>query len=272
MPTLPPIDFSFTSKAGEDLAWRSTVSVTQSGVFHVTFPDVLMDVARTELSTFRKTPFDPLTIDQPRTQWQVQGPNLEECKAFLQQVAHAYLRTETTVDRLILYHIEPGVAYFRQEDGIIRPNAQGVSRDAYIAGRWGGSREQNSAGNHYALGFYAKVLDRVTERRGEHVAVRYVLPKLPEDSWGARLNSWTHLPVPTFHPYEMPWPHVPYTESAAEFFYQILLQLCTLADQLTDFLSDSTALTQALAGSSSLAPFAGLLALPERMPDHPTKA
>lgn len=246
MPTLPSMDFHFTSKAGEDLAWRSTVSVTQSGVFHVTFPDELVDVARTELRKFRKTFLDPLTIEKPRMQWQVQGPNLEECKTFLQQVAQAYLRTETTVERLILYHIEPEVAYFRQKDGMIRPNAHGMSQDAYTAGRWCGSREQNSAGRHYALGLYAKVLDRVTERRGEHVAVRYVWPKLSEGSWGAQLNSWNHLPVPTFRHYDKPWPHVPYTESAAEFFYEMLLRLCTITDQLTEFLGNPVAVAQAL--------------------------
>lgn len=91
MPSLPVVPFCFTSKAGERLEWRSQVSVDQAGVFHCTFPGVLVEVAQVELRAFRKSPFDPLTIDRPRTQWQVQGPNLEECKAFLRQAAQTYL-------------------------------------------------------------------------------------------------------------------------------------------------------------------------------------
>lgn len=249
MPTLPSIPFSFTSKAGERLEWRSTVSVNQSGEFHCTFPDELVDVAQVELRAFRKSPFNPLTIDRPRTQWQVQGPNLEECKAFLRQVAEAYLRTETTTERLIMYHVVPDVAYFRLGDGTIRPNAGGLSDDERRRGAWQGIHDQNSPDSHYHLGLYAQVVDRVTERRGEHIAVRYERPRLPDGSWGARLNSWNHLRVPTFRSYDQPWPHVPYTEPAAEFFYHILLRLCELADQLSTFFEDPAAVTQALANA-----------------------
>lgn len=37
--------------------------------------------------------------------------------------------------------------------------------------------------NRYHLGLSAKVLDRVTEQRGGHVALRYEQPRLPEGSW-----------------------------------------------------------------------------------------
>ncbi|NMP24249.1 hypothetical protein [Sulfobacillus harzensis] len=252
MPTLPSIPFSFTSKAGEHLEWHSTVSVDRAGMFHCTFPEELVEVARVELRAFRKSPFDPLTIEQPRTQWQVQGPNLEECKAFLRQVAEAYLRTETTTERIIMYHIDPAVAYFRLKDGTIRPNAAHLSDEKYRAGAWQGNEKHSTFGtDHYRLGLFARVLDRVTEQRGEHVAVRYVLPKLPDDSWGARLNSWTHLAVPEFRSYDQPWPHVPYTEPAAEFFYRMILRLCEMTDQLTTFFTDPVSVAAALDGADA---------------------
>ena len=247
MPTLPSIDFGFTSQAGERLAWRSTVSVDSEGVFHCTFPEELVQVAKVELRAFKKSPFDPLTITQPRTHWQVQGPNLDECKTFLRRVAEAYLRTETTVERLIVYHMEPMVRYYRLGDGTIRPHGGGLSEEESRAGSWHGTRMHNASGNHYKLGLYAQVLDRVTERRGDHIAVRYERPQLPKDSWGDQLNSWNHLEnVPTFLPHEQPWPHVLYTEAGAQFFYQMLLRLCTIADQLTTFFSDPAMLTKAL--------------------------
>lgn len=98
----------------------------------------------------------------------------------------------------------------------------------------------------YRLGLFAQVLDRVTEQRGEHVAVRYVLPRLPDESWGARLNSWTHLRIPSDRTRDQTWPQVPYTEGAAEFFYRMLFRLCELADQLTIFFSDPEAVVVAL--------------------------
>ncbi len=251
MPTLPSIPFSFTSKAGEHLEWRSIVSVNQSGEFHCTFPDELVDVAQTELRALHKQDRrNPLKLDQPRTQWQVQGPNLEQCKAFLRQVAEAYLRTETTTERIIMYHIDPSVSYFRLGDGAIRPNAAHLTDEELRAGSWQGEEKHSTFGtDHYRLGLFARVLDRVTEQRGEHLAVRYVLPRLPEASWGAQLNSWTHLRAPTFRPYDQPWPQVPYTECAAEFFYRMLLRLCELADQLSTFFGDPEVVAAALANA-----------------------
>lgn len=119
-------------------------------------------------------------------------------------------------------------------------------------GSWQGSENSTFGTDHYWLGLFAQVVDRITEQRGEHIAVRYLRPKLPEDSWGVRLNSWTHLAVPTFRSYDQPWPHVPYTEPAAEFFYQMLLRLCEMADQLTTFFGAPTALAQILTNSEAL--------------------
>ena len=247
MPTLPPIPFGFTSKAGERLEWRSQVSVNQTGEFHCTFPEELAEVAQTELRALhRENTGKPLTIDKPRTNWQVQGPNSEECQVFLRRVAEAYLRTETTTDRIILYHIDPAVSYFRMGDGTIRPNAAHLSDQEYRVGRWQGSENSMGGTDHYRLGLFAQVLDRVTEQRGEHVAVRYVLPRLPDGSWGARLNSWTHLRIPSDRPCDQTWPHVPYTEGAAEFFYRMVFRLCELADQITIFFSDPEAVVEAL--------------------------
>lgn len=206
-----------------------------------------MGVAQTELRALHKQdPRNPLKLDQPRSQWQVQGPNLEECKAFLRRVAEAYLRTETTTERIIMYHVDPAVSYFRMGDGAIRPNAAQLSDEERRMGRWQGSENGTFGTDHYRLGLFARVLDRVTEQRGEHVAVRYVLPRLPDGSWGARLNSWTHLRAPTFRAYEKPWPQVPYTEGAAEFFYRMLLRLCEMTDQLTTFFGDPVSVTAAL--------------------------
>lgn len=128
MPTLSSLLFSFTSKAGEHIEWRSTVSVDSEGIFHLTFPAELVDVARVELKAARTTPFDPLTITQPRTQWQVQGPKLDQCKLFLERVAQAYLRTETTVDRVIMYHVGSELSYFRLANGPLFPTPVGYRR------------------------------------------------------------------------------------------------------------------------------------------------
>ncbi len=267
MPALPSISFAFTSKAGERLEWRSQVSVSRTGEFHCTFPEELVPVAQTELSALHGESLDrSVTIDKPRTQWQVQGPNLEECKAFLRRVAEAYLRTQTTIERIIVYHIDPSVSYFRLGNGTIRPNAAHLSDEEHCAGRWQGSADGPSGTDHYRLGLFAQVLDRVTEQRGEHVAVRYVLPQLPDASWGARLNSWTHLRMPTFRGGEPPWPHVPYTESAAEFFYRMILRLCAMTDQLTTFFTDSASVAAALQDQS-------LPALPDALwaPEHARK-
>lgn len=111
MPTLPSIDFGFTSQAGERLAWRSTVSVHQEGLFHCTFPAELVHVAEVELRVVKKSPFDRSRLPSLAPIGRYRGPNLDECKAFLRRVAEAYLRTETTVERLIAYHMEPMVRY-----------------------------------------------------------------------------------------------------------------------------------------------------------------
>ena len=122
-------------------------------------------------------------------------------------------------------------------------------------GAWPGLHNQNSPDAHYRLGLYAQVVDRITERRGEHVAVRYERPRLPEGSWGAQLNSWNHLRVPTFRAYAEPCPHIPYTEPAAEFFYRLPMRLCALTDQLAKFFPDPVSVVAALEGT-------GVLALP----------
>lgn len=148
-----------------------------------------------------------------------------------------------------MYHVDPAVSYFRLGDGTIRPNAAHLSDEERRGGSWHGSENSTFGTDHYRLGLFAQVLDRVTEQRGEHVAVRYVLPRLPDGSWGAQLNSWTHLRAPTFRPYDQPWPQVPYTESAAEFFYRMLFRLCELADQLSTFFEDPVAVAETLAAA-----------------------
>lgn len=245
MPTLPSLSFSFTSKAGEHIEWRSTVSVNSEGIFHLTFPAELVEVARVELKAARTSPFDPMTIAQPRTQWQVQGPKLDQCKLFLERVAQAYLRTETTVDRVIMYHVGSELSYFRLANGTIVPHAGRLSEAEQQSGKWQGS-SPSVVLDHYRLGLFAQVLDRITEHRGDHVAVRYARPQLPDGSWGAQLNSWTHLNTPAFRLPEMTWPVVPYTETAAEFFFRILFRLCQIADQLQTVLADPTSVATAL--------------------------
>ena len=252
MPTLPSIAFRFTSKAGECLEWRSQVSVTQTGEFHCTFPDVLVDVARATLPAFKPSPFDPLTIDRGRTHWQVQGPNLDECKRLLHRVAEVYLSTETTTERIIVYHVDPAVSYFRLADGTIRPNAAALSDSTRQTGGWHGTIADIGT-SHYHVGLFAQVLDRVTEQRGEYIAQRYERPSLPEDSWGHRLNSWTQLKLPTWRDSNTAWPSIPYTESAAEFFYRLLLQLCRMADQLATFLADAPTVANVLSNPDARA-------------------
>ena len=251
MPTLPPIDFRLISAAEEVLAWRSTVSVDQTGIFHVSFPDFLVEVASTALPDFNQSGRDVLTITQHRTQWQVQGSNLHTCKTFLHQVGTAYLRTETTTERIIVYHFNPAVAYFRTPNGAIHPNAQALPDDVRMAGSWQGTRQARREPQPYAVELYAQVIDRITERRGDHEAIRYTRPTLPPASWGARLNHWNHQGIPDAS--RTLWPHVPYTEAAAQFFYVLLYRWCELADQATRWLSRADTLADTLAHPTRLA-------------------
>lgn len=211
MPKLPAFSLGYTTPDGISATWQADVTVTQTGEFHCTFPEEWLAVANAELAARKHPPvLPPLTLHRARTHWQVHGSTLRDCETFLKRVAHQYSQPEIDVERILLYHCDPDLAYFRTADGQIRPNAGGVSEAERAAGLWRGAKMDHRPSDlHYRLGLYARVADRVTERRGASVAVSYRLiyrttPGAPASMAGRkwrfptmRLRSLPGRPCPT---------------------------------------------------------------------------
>lgn len=169
MPKLPAFSLGYTTPDGISATWQADVTVTQTGEFHCTFPEEWLAVANAELAARKHPPvLPPLTLHRAPTHWQVHGSTLRDCETFLKRVAHQYSQPEIDVERILLYHCDPDLAYFRTADGQIRPNAGGVSEAERAAGLWRGAKMDHRPSDlHYRLGLYARVADRVTERAAE---------------------------------------------------------------------------------------------------------
>lgn len=189
---------------------------------------------------------------------QLFAPTLEELKSALEEAVRVCHAPEVKEEKLILYNIESHVSFWETESGEILPNGYAAGDKG---GKWAGSGRNPSKryGDHHATnparGGYSLILGAIavvqkTETFGSQSKVsheRYYGHQAGSnaDTPAARLNSWCGFELPK-DPKSMP-----YSDEAAEFFYDMMAGMARLSQMIQDRTHDPQDLLLAIKNSQN---------------------
>lgn len=261
MAKLPSIPFHHKNETGETLEFTSSVTLDQDGTFNVSIPDELYETARALCEKIEHRASAWMTKPPTAKQHRVSGSRLDDVKRFIKAAMADHLKCEVTTERVIVYGHSLKVSYSKAVDGSVHANG-------YIARAATGARGDEGYGKHcgelnatahaplYSVGLGAKVFDRVTYIRASGKKVEYKRPEFPgshfnHDSPGKLLNAFAGLGI---DPGRSGTEEMPYSDEAALFFYDAMIAMCKLAEQVKAFLGDRKTLMLAIEKRANLLP------------------
>lgn len=256
MAKLKSIKFHHKNETGEVMEFSSNVTIDGDGTFNVTIPDELHGTA----TRIPKTVDVGLTKPANSHSWRVSGKRLDDCQSFINTVLEDYLKCEIATERVIVYGYSMKVCYTKHANGGIYANGyiceDENGKDSYNDARHGGELHATNTAPLYSVGLGAKVFDRVTYSRASGKTVVYKSPKFPgshlvHDSPAKRLNAFAALSI---NPDRQDTQEMPYSDEAAAFFYDAMIAMCKLADQVNAFLGDKQSLMLAIERRAALLP------------------
>lgn len=256
MAKLKPIDFSHTAKTGEKFEFRSEVTVSDaSGAFALTIPDELEEVA----TRLAKDPAQRVLITRPRQNLRVEGDNLQKCREFIALVCKDYMQCEVTEELVLVYATDIAVSYVKDDEGVIYSNGY-ACRAKYDSGtaKWHGTLHATNQSKFYQVGMTARIFKKITYTRSSGTTVEYQWVNNSHrllDAWGTKLNDVVGLHWNFHDAYAMSrLNQLPYTEDAAQFFFNMLMSMCALADRVTSFMGDKDRVLAAIQANAGLLP------------------
>lgn len=274
MPKVKSINIKHESKSGEAIEFKSDITVDGDGVFAVTFPEEYeLDISANKLKGCK--------ITQPRKHMRVESTSMDDAIRSIDEGIKSLLSTEVRYEPVIWYKYENNCFYaIETKSGQIFPNAltaetkteEDYGRDGSIEHSNAVRRQQQFKGNigkkqPFAVIIQAQAMLKVTysSKSGERVEYRRMDQYIDgtrtqdnhwgDDAWtylsindeyGQLLNSFNHTDL-TKHDTEMP-----YTPSAARFFYEAMLSMCALAQKFEQFFSDESNVMKAIESNAQL--------------------
>lgn len=246
-------------------AFDAEASVTTAGIFRVKVPTDLRDIVRNyqngkgEINRsnwsiyYHGKSYAPETAD-----WSVEAKALDICVAVLNAAAKEFLQCEVKTERVILYALELSVSFWATPDGQIYPNGYGASDGE--GGRWYETRSKsqsfhasNPIPDSYKVGLGAEAWDKTSYIRSSGTKVTWekvtapgrFAPRTALD----RLQSFStlHLTPKTPGIKEMP-----YSDEAAQWFFDAMISLCRLAKGMDDFFANEDNLLAIQKGTAHL--------------------
>lgn len=241
MPKLAPIPFSHKTATGEKLKFDAQVSVDSDGTFSIELPDDLYAHAE-EFYSYPKHPTITLRIVRvPRVGYRkcVLCSSLSAAKLFVEAVIEDFMKVETTEELVIAYRYQCGLHYWQNPDGSIWPNGCMGDADREKGGWVGVGHRSKDVEGGITIG--AVVYKKLTHKRGDVVNVEYEFWRPRSNRRDEEDNVKNYLnfisPISTVNPghAESGWTIMPYSDRAAEFFYNTILSLCKADQQLRKF-------------------------------------
>ena len=223
---------------GASYKYKAEVTVDRDGHFRFTLPVELVSCAQKMSHTDKYR--NIFHVVQLRTNWVVSGLEKAKVCVFIKAVIVEYMTSEVKRETIIVYRSDDSVAYWKTDDGEIRPHGEMNGK-----GKWGGRLHATNPSNFYSVGLAAEVWVRVTVLRESGNEVSYEVLNLWEQlqddhhhpkTWAGKLNSFVGLTIDRRDLSNMEW--MPYTEEAAKFFHDALLAVCKLSDRIESFFGD----------------------------------
>ena len=248
---LKNIEFKCENKAGESLVFISKISVSNGGVFSFSFPDKIEDYARSFIKSIDSYDHkkESIYIDQPnKKNLYLYHTNFDKGRALLQDICSGYLTCEITEQNVIVYGYQNNVTYAKDKIGKMGPNGHFVNKDY----DWHGLLDATHSAGLYSVGLYARVYKKVTHKRLLFIKHKYecfdheTCHDVP-DSYADKLNCFIGMFLYDPDSWEqVSFKEMPYTEKAAEFFYNMLMSMCQIADKFEEFFGNEQHIIDAI--------------------------
>jgi len=251
MAKVTTIKFCVRNEIGEEYSFKSDVTVNADGEFSSVIPEDMVELARHRAEKDKN-----VGIRFSRSKHRVVSNTMDNLRKFLGDTAEEYIKCTVTEEVVIAYSIVNSAHYWKGDDGSIYPN--GAYADDHTKGRFntdGKSSSYNEKG--YSIGANARVYLKKGYTRGGITEYEYErwLPEgeshLYPKTWAGKLNSFTSLAL--LKPEDAC--EIPYTEEGAEFFYNMLLGICKLANRIEQFFGKEENVQRIVSGQNKALPF-----------------
>lgn len=224
--------------------YKAGVYVTKDGVFHVDLDERLCEIAEKLPKHEHHVEVDYVARNQ---NWKIHCKVLGYAANFIRACAQDYLACEKVTERVIVYGHNLEVAFWVDGQGRLCQN--GCNADG---GQWfkGSELQSTRSVPFYSVGIGAAVYDKTTFKRksGDTVTWEFVRDEKKDEALN-KLNSFCHLHM---DPERGSFNTMPYTVEAAEFFYKMLMALCSLAFQMDNFFGSPEKLQLAISQGARL--------------------
>lgn len=232
---------------GKEPIWcneKYEVKINSAGMFYADIPERLKEAAMTQRNDDDK----PIAKRSNRHPYKVQvfDKTLAGLRRKLHSIHEAYLNPEVKVTEVIAYNFNTDVSFGIDADGQIQPNCYYGEDTKWPEGeKYGKHPGMRGHYGGYSLTIGAKALKKTTRRYGNGaVRVSYEsfygydengkdLSHFNKDHPASRLNAWCHVNIG-----DRDFKTIPYTDEAAEFFFNLLYGMSEIARRIMDRVSD----------------------------------
>lgn len=225
------------------------IMISAQGLFYVNIEDEMLDAAR---GTLKKKEDYEFTA---KGQLRIISKTYEDMIGKIKRVCKVFLEPEVTETPVIRYNIESHVSFAQDEEGNIYPNA------GYPGAKWldpfdkrtnamfGCHHSSNIANGGYSLTVGAIAQLKTVYKYGDKEKIEYRDyfadgNNLGRENPAERLNSWCSFDLGR-SPKE-----IPYTDEAAEFFYNLMYNIVKLSKMVQESTFGQERLLNFIANSS----------------------
>lgn len=235
--------------------------VLSTGIFQTYIPDDQVEVIKGLAKRVDLKDVDCTTNRAGKSV--VQATELAPIQRLLEAYGRTRVETVDHTDLILFYKLTSNTSYVIGADGEVHPDGVGV--EGY---EWIGQGSHHSRLD-YTVGITARIVARKTSRFSGGFHIKHLNPDLPRDTFGGRLNAFTHVnypnedfwsttvegerryPLHDDHPdgYKIysntGWQFMSYTEENAKFFYEMMLNVCRLSERISQYIgADPKALSE----------------------------
>lgn len=233
-----------SNEAGESYSEAFDVRIDAEGEFY-THPseEILASIRTLEL------PKCAVTKPRSNSPWRVSCATLKGLEDALGAAIDESLTVDESTERVIVYAKQTDLSVWQDRDGSLHANGY-IGRDSHKqGGEWRDAGSVVNAAHSstcFSIGLVARVFDKITYSRPNSQRVVLVAPDwgdhLDFSTWGAKLNGFVvKLPSDPANLDQMP-----YTEDAAKFFYDAMIEIAAAGLRMHEFFSEKSNIEQAI--------------------------
>lgn len=175
--------------------------------------------------------------------------SLDKLESLVKEIYRNHYQPEVIKTPVILYNIESHVSFAQDDEGNIFPNATypNASWKNHEDKRFGNHYSSNPSKGGYSLTIGAQAMLKITYKYGNSEKVSYEpyykgSSHLGRENPAQKLNSWVSFSLDYENCQEMP-----YSDEAAEFFYNLLYGMAKISKMIQDNTFEKEKLLQLIA-------------------------